>query len=315
MRAKTQYQGSSGLNILSRDQFEELHFATLEVLDRTGIKVHDSEALDLLKNGGARVDGNRVWIPAWMVQAAIATAPCTIPVADRNGERAMFLEKGRPYFGTGSDTPNTIDIYTSEHRQAVKQDVVNAARICDALENIDFVMSMAQYYNLPVFTTSGCSDAHVFDQQAGLEAGFSLLSATLSGANIIHDLGYIGIGMTSCMEMVALCDEAVGMAKYFLRGLEITPETLALDVMHEVGPGGNYIAQEHTFKHFKDQMYIPTLLNRQTYDQWQETGSTTFGQRANRKVRDILEFHEVPRLAKALENEVKAIAKKRDAGV
>ena len=62
-------------------------------------------------------------------------------------------------------------------------------------------------------------------------------------------------------------------------------------------------------------MYIPKLLNRQTYDQWQETGSTTFGQRANRKVRDILEFHEVPRLAKALENEVKAIAKKRDAGV
>lgn len=59
---------------MSHDQFEEIHLATLEVLDRTGVDVHEKEALDLLKKGGARIDGNRVRIPAWMVQEALGTA-------------------------------------------------------------------------------------------------------------------------------------------------------------------------------------------------------------------------------------------------
>jgi len=152
MRTNTQFQCGAGLNILSPDQFEDIHFATLEVLNRTGVKVHETEALALLQNGGARVDGNWARIPAWMVEEAIASAPCTVAIANRLGERAMFLEKGRSYFGTGSDTPNTIDINSGKQRPAVKQDVVNAARICDALENIDFVMSMALAGDAPTAT-------------------------------------------------------------------------------------------------------------------------------------------------------------------
>ena len=147
-----QFQQSSGLNLLSHDQFEEIHLATLEVLDRTGVVVHEKEALDLLKKGGARIDGNRVRIPAWMVQEALGTAPCRIPIGNRNGERVMFLEKGRSYYGTGSDTPFTIDVYTGLRRQAVKQDVINAARICDGLANIDFVMSMGMASDTPIQT-------------------------------------------------------------------------------------------------------------------------------------------------------------------
>jgi trimethylamine--corrinoid protein Co-methyltransferase len=473
MRANMQYQSSVGLNILTRDQCETIHFATLEILDRIGLNIFDRDALELLKLGGAKVDGARARIPSWMVQRALATAPCRVPMGNREGSRSMLLEKGRSYYGTGSDTPYTIDPFSGERRFATKQDVANFSRVSDCLEHIDFVMSMglasdvpkyyvqqfeamlvntskpiiytaadyrdtadivkmaeivagspealvanpfialynepssplqysseaaqkllylaekrlpivnvpavmlgatgpvtpagslavansellaglvmhqlkaegapyiygggippldmktqicsygapeehqncaalvtmaAQFYNLPVFTTGGCSDAVTFDQQAGMEAGFNILSSSLAGANLIHDLGYIETGMTSSLEMLVLCNEVVGMAKYFVRGIEITPETLALDVIEKVGPGGNYFAEPHTFHNFKKYLHFPDLLNRYGYDRWQEAGATTFADRANRKVRDILQDHCPAQLPKDVIDQVKEIA-------
>jgi trimethylamine--corrinoid protein Co-methyltransferase len=474
LRVDTQYQNSLGLNILTQDQIEEIHFATLEVLDRVGVIVHGEEALALLRRSGARVDGERVRIPAWMVQEALASAPCRVVLSNRNGERALFLEKGRIYYGTGSDTPYTIDVLDGRHRLAVKQDVANAARITDALANIDFAMSlglasdvpgttndihqaeaimlnttkpflytahnrrnlatiikmaetvagspedlsanpflclynqpssplqhtkevvekllycadkrlpinntvavmmgatgpvtmagslviancellsalvihqlkargapfiygggvppmdmrastcsyggpevqkgcaalaaMGRYYDLPVFTAAGCSDAQLFDQQAGMEAGFSIVFAGLAGGNLIHDCGYIGIGMTSSMEMLAMCDEVAAMTKYLLTGIDVSRDTLALDLIEKVGPGGNFLAEEHTVKFFKREMYFPTLLNRAGYDTWKEDGAIAFEQRANKKVRDIIDNHEVPDLPANVVGKIRELA-------
>lgn len=86
MRVNTRYQNRLGLNILTRDQCDEIHYATLEVLADVGINVFEEEALTLLKKGGARVDGNWVRIPAWMVQEALVTAPCRVSVYNREGK-------------------------------------------------------------------------------------------------------------------------------------------------------------------------------------------------------------------------------------
>jgi trimethylamine--corrinoid protein Co-methyltransferase len=130
-------------SVLSDGQMRELHSAALEVLRRTGVEFQHQEAVQLLKEAGAFVsDGSRVRFPAAMVEDAVASAPSRIVMCDRDGQPAMFLEGSRVYFGTGSDCLNIIDPGTGEHRRFTSADLVDAYRLCDALPNIHFLMSV-----------------------------------------------------------------------------------------------------------------------------------------------------------------------------
>jgi len=170
------------------------------------------------------------------------------------------------------------------------------------------LVALARYYDLPVFTTAGCSDAQVFDQQAGLEMGFNLLISGLAGGNLIHDIGYLGIGMTASLEAIALCNDGIGMVRRMLRGIEVDENTLALDVIEEVGPGGNFIVEEHTVENFRSVLSTPKLLNRMDYDNWKNAGALTFEERANRMVKDILENHKIPKLPENVVSQINSIA-------
>jgi len=481
MHVNKKFQQTWGLNMFTEDELEQLHLSTLEVLERTGVKVYEEEALELLRSAGATVKDNLVKIPAWMVQDALTTAPAKVSLYSREGNMAMALEKGNIYYGTGSDTPYTVDLETGERRESLKQDVKNSALVADALENVDFIMSLAlasdaptetsdlhhfeamvthtskpicftahhrhglqdiidmsrvvaggeealqerpfiilyaeptspllhtreaveklltcaenripviyapavmsgatgpvtlagslvvanaeilsglvmhqlksrgapfvsgggtppmnmntsicsygdpgrdlgctslvklsQYYNLPVFTTAGCSDAQTFDQQAGMEAGFNLLISGLAGGNLIHDLGYIGVGMTSSLEHLVLCNEAVGAVKYLIRGVDINPETLALDLIEKVGPGGNFLTQKHTLQNFREQMFFTESLNRENYDNWKASGAKNFDVRANERVRQILNEHQAKPLSHEAVQGLQNILEKRDAAL
>ncbi len=463
-----------GLQNLTADQLKQLHIATLNILEQVGVKVCEPQALELLSDAGAIIDKDLVKIPPWMIQQALQTAPAKIAIYDRSGNLAMNLEKGKIYFGTGSDMPYIIDIEKGERRRAVKQDTINAAIVTDALENMDFVMSMArasdvpaecsdrhhfeamtlnstkpvifdahdrqglldiiemgamiaggikqltekpyiihyseptsplvhsknalekmltvaehniptvyapavmcgatgpvttagaivtanaeilsglvihqlkrkgapfvygggtpplnmvttvcsygdpqgflgaaslvqlsEYYNLPSFSIAGCTDAQLFDQQAALEAGFNLLFAALSGGNLIHDLGYIGAGMTCSLEYLVLCDEGAGMAKFLTRGVDVNSETLAQEVIEKVGPGGHFLTEQHTMDHFRSHMHFTRLFNRNTYDNWQSAGSKSFGESANALLKEILNWHEVQPLDPQVEKAVKKLA-------
>jgi trimethylamine--corrinoid protein Co-methyltransferase len=131
------------LDILNPEQIRGLHSATLEILSQIGFKLEDNQARELLLNAGAWVDDERVKIPENMVNDALASAPSRIPMHDRMGNLTMPLELGKVFFGTGSDTIFTRDMKTGERRKATIQDVEDFARLCDALEQIDFVMSMS----------------------------------------------------------------------------------------------------------------------------------------------------------------------------
>ncbi len=129
--------------VLSDSQLQDLHLAALEVLRRTGIRFHHQEALDLLKQSGAFIsDGNLVKFPARLVEDAIASTPGRVVMCDRDGQPAIFLEGRKGYFGTGSDCLYLLDPETGEHRECVQDDLIDAYRLCDALPNIDFVMSV-----------------------------------------------------------------------------------------------------------------------------------------------------------------------------
>jgi len=121
---------------------DALHNASLEILSQTGVNVHLPELRRMLADAGARVENDRrVFIPASLVDRALASAPSRIDLYDRRGRLAMSLEGTRCYFGTGSDLEFTLD--HTGRRKSVLRDVERSARLCDRLANIDFVMSYA----------------------------------------------------------------------------------------------------------------------------------------------------------------------------
>ena len=133
----------SGFRNLDQDQIEVLHNASLEIMERTGMRFFDPEALDLFKKAGARIsDENLVRIPSHLVEWARRSVPDNVNIFDRNQQLCMMLGGDRTYYGVGSDCMFTYDLETGKHRQAVLGDVVNGVRLVDALANMDFVMSM-----------------------------------------------------------------------------------------------------------------------------------------------------------------------------
>lgn len=150
---------------------------------------------------------------------------------------------------------------------------------------------VAQSFGLPSWGLAGATDSKLLDAQAGIESAFSILAQGLGGLNLIHDVGYMNGGMICSAEMLVLGNEVVGMAKRFIRGIEVTPETLARDVIQKVGPGGNFLQEEHTFRHFRQELWMPTLMSRQPYGIWQQEGSKDMAVRVQEKVKEILESH------------------------
>ena len=127
----------------------------------------------------------------------------------------------------------------------------------------------------------------------------TLFANMVGGVNLSQNIGYLDSAMTGSLELVVFCDEIIGWIKHYLRELEIDEETLALDLIHEVGPDGHFLETEHTLRHVRED-WLPTLFDRYSYDQWAAEGEMTLQQRANRKVQNILKNH----LAEPLPDEV-----------
>ena len=97
------------MSVLSEEQVQELHAATLELLERTGVQITHPRALEVLHGGGARVDGKRVRMPSWLVEDAVRQAPPRVVLGKRNGERSVALERDRVWFGPSVDCIDYLD--------------------------------------------------------------------------------------------------------------------------------------------------------------------------------------------------------------
>ncbi len=477
IRMNDRSYGGGQYSRLSPEQCQKLHNASLEILSRTGAQLHDQEAIDLLKKAGATVtDGNRVRVPAGLVEKAFTTVPKRVTLYDRNGQPALYLEESNCYYGTGSDCLHIVDHRTGERRSPVLQDIVEGMTVCDALSHVDFVMSMflpmdvdpmssdryqmeamlnhttkpivyvtnefsgcvddvemaeivaggaealklrpfaacyinvtsglihnqealqkllfladkglpalyipvvdcginspvtpaagmalvnagvllglvlsqlkregapfiipgwggegldmrtmvspycppnskgmahalAHHYNLPQFGIGGCSESKLVDQQAAAEAALTLMAETLGGANLIHDLGYLESGLSGSLAQLVICDEMVGWIEDMMAPLEISDETLALDLIDELGPDGNYLDTDHTMEHFRERWY-PTVFERGNYDQWQAKGAKTLEQRAVERVEEILAEHKPEPLPEDVAQAVHAVVERAEA--
>ncbi|MGM0653312.1 MAG: trimethylamine methyltransferase family protein [Bacillota bacterium] len=439
---------------VTESQLERIHLASLEILERTGTKVDNPQALKLLKAAGCLVKDNIVKIPSALVDECIRTAPKKITLGDRNSNRKITLAKNRAYFGTGSDLPFIYDVETGVRRYATLEDVRKAIRILDSLENFDFNMSyvvaddvlkqtselyhfktmvqnsikpiiftannventeaiiemaalavkgyenlrsnplmalyaepisplihskegigkmlkcheygipviytpgmlsgatgpmtkagtialmnaealtgvvisqlhvknapiiigggcfpmdmksssslygcpegqmnfavmtqLSKFYGIPNFTEAGCTNAPTPDPQAGFEAGVSLLMNQLSGANLVHDVGYLEGGKTACLPFLVMCNDYIGYARYVGKGIKINDDTLGLDAIDEAGIGNNFLTSDHTFRHFREEIWQPKYFNRLMWAAWEEKGRESYLDIHRTAVEDIL---------------------------
>jgi trimethylamine--corrinoid protein Co-methyltransferase len=92
-------------------------------------------------------------------------------------------------------------------------------------------------------------------------------------------------------------DEVIGMVKHFIQGIEVNADTLARGIIEKIGPGGTFLLEDHTYRHFKNELWFPTLLARQDYQTWKTEGEITMEQRIREKIKEILTTHKVPPLA------------------
>ena len=463
---------------MGKSECEKIHLASLEILERIGIDVHDEKARDILVKGGAIADGLRVQIPAYMVTKALSLAPKQLTLYNRHGKIAIRARGYNSYFGGGSDCLNVLDYHTGERRKPLLDDVAQAARLMDALPEIDFVMSaflpsdvdgrvydryqmevmlnnttkpivfvtpdfegcmaavemceavaggaeafqhkpfatcyinvtsgmianaealqkcmflaekglpqlyiplnaggvnspvttagcmasmnagtllgivlsqlvrpgspiampgwnggpynlktmvgnyvladeqgvptsMGKYYDLPVFGLGGSTDSKVLDQQCGFEVTLSLMTSLLHGANIIHDVGFMDSGMQGSLQIIAIANDILGFLRAATRGVEVNDETLALDVIEELGPTGSFLDHDHTMRHYKEPFYSQ-LADKKQYSLWLEQGGKTMEARATDMVDAILEKHQPEPLSVDIQQAIKKIVEREQAWI
>ncbi len=225
-----------------------------------------------------------VYTPAVMIGG---TAPVTVAGAlvQANAEQlsglliAQLIREGAPVIGAGGIL----------HMDMSKGLISYAAP--EFMLAMTAFSEMYHHYEIPIFSFAGCSDAKIFDQQAAAEGALWMLLAALGGGNLIHDVGYVESGMTASYQQLVSMNEVAGLVKRIMRGVELTEETVPLNVIDQVGPGGHFLGEPHTLEHFR-QNWMPELFDRSPRDEWEKDGALTLGDRAADRVRHILKHHE-----------------------
>jgi trimethylamine--corrinoid protein Co-methyltransferase len=221
---------------------------------------------------------------------AIWNAGCLVGLvlSQLNREGAPFITTG--WGASALDMRTTVSPYVEPEKQFIAQE-------------------LAHFYHLPMFAFGGCSESKLVDQQAGIEAALTLMANTLAGSHLVHDLGYLESGMTGSLAQLVICDELVSWIRTSLAEVEINAETLALDVIDEVGPDGHFIDSKHTLAHFRERWY-PTLIERHNYEGWLAEGGRDLAQRAAARVEQILAEHQPEPLPPGVQRRLREIVQR-----
>jgi trimethylamine--corrinoid protein Co-methyltransferase len=151
---------------------------------------------------------------------------------------------------------------------------------------------MAQFYRLPFYATGGMTDSKVLDAQSGYESALTSLLCALAGANFIHDAaGLMEFALTACYEKFVIDNDILGMVMRAVEGIKVDDDSLAFDLIKEVGPGGNFVTAKHTRDFMRSEHYQPSVSDRYSREEWAAKGSKTTWERAAERVKDILANH------------------------
>jgi trimethylamine--corrinoid protein Co-methyltransferase len=174
---------------------------------------------------------------------------------------------------------------------------------------------LARRYGLP-YRSSCVTSSNTVDAQAAYESALSLWAAISGGANlVVHAAGWLEGGLTASFEKLIVDAELLQMMAEYLRPLEVTPATLALDAIAEAGPGGHFFGVQHTMSRYRTAFYEPFLSERRNFESWQEAGSEDAARRANRIWKALLENYREPPLEAAVAEELSDYVARRKAGM
>jgi len=242
-----------------------------------------------------------------MTQAG-ATAPVTLAgwLAVTNAEvlgGVSIIQLGYP--GTQMSIgyePAAFDMkYGHMAAGAPEESLLNAAAV-----------EIAKYYGFTASVMGLVTSAKVPGPQTCYEKVMSGILPILAGADSIGGAGGLACSMTASLSELVIDDELIRAMLTTLRGVEVNDETLAIDVIKKVGPGGHYLAQKHTMDNFIKEQFIPELIDRSSYDEWKKNGEKSLVDRARKKVKKILKEHSVPPLDKDIKKELNNIIKRAE---
>jgi trimethylamine--corrinoid protein Co-methyltransferase len=168
---------------------------------------------------------------------------------------------------------------------------------------------VSQFYQIPSRGTGSNTESKSLDMQAGYEKAITLLLPAMAGVNMIFYPGTMDHATTVSLESLLIDHEICDMMDRLLRGISVTDEKLALDMIDRVGPGGHFLRQKHTMRYLEEEHFLPKLSDRDSYETWVEKGEKTLQERAKDQVKKILREHEPLPMDEAIEKELLAIIK------
>ncbi len=171
---------------------------------------------------------------------------------------------------------------------------------------------LAKYYRLPCRGTGGCTDSKIPDGQAGYESAIGSLAAALAGVNYIYNAaGGLEPGLLAVnFEKLVMDNDSLGYLTRILSGISVEKDTLGVDIINQVGSGGNYLKTKHTRQFFRQELFFPAIFNRQGYGAWKEAGGKTVRLLAQEMVQELLASHSPEPLEPEIEKELRAFIQK-----
>ncbi len=442
--------------VLSEKEIEVINEASLDILEKTGLLIDSEPVREILSNGGAVCNDQRVRFPRKLVEDCISKNSPTIQMTDREGKDVYLIGDGTVRFAGGHNAVFVMNGDKGERRNSVLKDVEDFARLCEQLEDIDMVgvplnpgnvpsktmlvhavagilrnsrkpiffssesrkvnlaiielaktttgfndfkqrssmisqlsttsplywetgasealvecarvgmplawlpqpiagmtapytlagnitvhntevlsgmviahlvnpgtsqiygaawtsydmrysnviigrpeealmriagAQMAHFYNMPSHSIGPDADANIDDEQLGWEKMMSLLSAVSGGNDLIVNSGMFGTGMSVTNEQLLLDNEMNRFAKRMSSGIEVSEDTIAKDVIAEVGPRGDFLSSDHTLKHLRTGEHVETtVITGMNYENWKNAGSPTCTCLAAEKVKQMLDI-------------------------
>ena len=168
---------------------------------------------------------------------------------------------------------------------------------------------LAHHYGLPSEVGVMGGGSKLLDAQAGYQKAISLITALLMAPDIALGLG--GLGGCICPETLTIDNEIIDYALRYVEGLEVNDDTLALDVIDKVGPGGHFLGEKHTLQHFREG-WMPEITDMETFEVWEKKGSKSIAQVAKEKTKEILATHKVEPVPEGVEREISRILKRAE---
>jgi trimethylamine--corrinoid protein Co-methyltransferase len=182
-------------------------------------------------------------------------------------------------------------------------------------KNINYTAQMARFYNIPSRSGGGLTDSLYPDAQAGAESALSLYTAARNGIHVIlHACGILGSYIAMSFEKFIIDEEVCGMVRQMLKPIDITEDSIDIEMISKVGPGGQYLTDPKTFKLCRTEFYLPELMVRSNYDSWSKGGKKKTHELADQKVSQRLAKYEKPDIDPAIELELTAYVDTRKNG-